>query len=757
MEVNDSSEAFDASDPGATLRLAEAQYAAASAIYGSSDAAEILSAVVVFGGKAYQDAHLALLETDLEPPKVRVVAQRAGSAITASAELRPFKNYPANDSLGAVEYLYAADISEDPFLTDEERQMLTAQGVVGLAIVPLVVGQNMTGLLMLSSPERVETPIPVLRALRNLADQIAVVFENRSLLRRTESSLGEIQTLYELNRGLLAAQDPLELLRAISAHLAPDADTIMHAVVNRRREGGEEVSVQHIITRKGEQVVNIPIKGMRVASMLSGEPAEVTFVEDVLEASTDAPLLELLRERTRSYAAIVARASDRHADIVTVAYEQPHLFDSRDRRLYGASADQLNIVLQNQRLLQESQASAERLERQVRVLQLLNHLATRISSFQTEKQLLDNVVREMQEGLRVDHIGVALFPPGQSVGVVTSEYPDMNATGQTINMDDNPMMAMVAKDPTKPLIVQNIESDPIVPAPVRTMLRSVGVRALMILPLYVQGALIGTIGFDINEEGRHFSPETVELAQTMTSQVVVGLQNIRLFNEAHRRAEQLQAVAVLGQTLQASLEIEPVLRVMLTSGVGIVPTEQMSVALYDEQEGVLRVVGRYADGESDIDLLNSPMLSLKDTYAGQVWTSGAMIVLGGDRVGGDRTAPVEGYSGTSGVMIAPIRAREHRLGTVTISAPPGSFYTETDKAIFLQIASLLAVALENSEAYARSQRIAHGEALVNEMTARFQQFSDIEGLVTTAVNELGKALGARQARVRLSDPDMLAH
>src|SRR5690606_7397683 len=113
----------------------------------------------------------------------------------------------------------------------------------------------------------------------------------------------------------------------------------------------------------------------------------------------------------------------------------------------------LNIVLQNQRLLQESQASAERLERQVRVLQLLNHLATRISSFQTEKQLLDNVVREMQEGLRVDHIGVALFPPGQSVGVVTSEYPDMNATGQTINMDDNPMMAMVAKDPTKPLIV----------------------------------------------------------------------------------------------------------------------------------------------------------------------------------------------------------------------------------------------------------------------------------------------------------------
>lgn len=739
MEVN---ETFDPNDSNQTVQLAEAQYAAASAIYGSSDAAEILSAVVVFGGKAYQEAQLALIEPDLDPPKLRIVAQRAGSSIVAANTLRPFSTYPAYETLGAVEYLYAARIEDDPFLTDEEREKLTQENVTALLIVPLLVGQNMTGLIMMSNPEPVTTSTPTLRALRNLADQIAVVFENRALLRRTESSLGEVQTLYELNRGLLAAQDPLELLRAISTHLAPDADTIMHVSVSRRRDGGEDVAVQHIITRKGEQVVSIPIKGLRIGKLLSGEQTEVTFVEDVQAASSDAPLLELLRERTRSYAVIIARTSDRHADIVSVAYETPHAFDSRDRRLYAASADQLNIVLQNQRLLQESQAGAEQLSRQVRVLQLLNRVATSISGFQTEKQLLDNIIREMQEGLNIDHIGVALIQPDGHTSVVLSEYPDAGAVGTVIDTRDNPMIAALLRDPSKAVVVQNIDTDPIVPPSVRTALKGVGVSGVMILPLNVQNALIGTIGFDLYEEGRYFSPETVELAETMTSQLVVGLQNIRLFNEARRRAEQMQSVAALGQALQASLETGPVLRVMLTSGVGIVPTDQMSVALFDEHHGLLRVVGRYEDGDSEISPADGPLLALKDTHAGQVWSTGVMMTMSEGRT-----------PGANAVMIAPIRTRDHRLGTVTIAAPTGAAYGDTDRAIFQQMVNLLAVALENAATYTRSQRAAQSEAMVNEVTARFQQFSDVEGLVTSAVSELGRALGARRARVRLTDSD----
>ncbi|MDZ4771142.1 MAG: GAF domain-containing protein [Chloroflexota bacterium] len=735
-----------ASGDGRLNRLAEAQYAAASAIYGASDAPSILSAIIVFGGKTYQDAHLAFVEPDTTPPTLRVVARRVGSAILPADDRRVLSSYPAYEALGAVEYLHAADMERDPFLTEDERNALREQGIVAMLLVPLVIGQTLNGVIFMTHPTPVETPIEVLRALRSLADQTAVVFENRALLRRTELSLGETQTLYDLNQALLAAQDPLELLRAIAKHLASDADSIMHVVASRRRDGVEEVAVQHIITKRGEQVVNIPLKGMRAANLLTGLPVEVSFIEDVSGADNAAPMLELLKERTRSYGVIIARSGDRAADVVTIAYETPRAFDSRTRRLFAASADQLNIVLQNQRLLFESQSSAERLTRQVRVLQSLNRLATGISSFQGEKQLLDYIAREMKESLSVDHVGVVLIQGDGQTGTVISEYPDQGMVGTAVEMQSSPIIKMLMDNPNKPVIIQSVDSDPLLASQTRAALRGIGVEALMVLPLYVYGSFIGTIGFDLYERGRTFAPEMVEVAQTMTSQLAIGLQNIRLFAEAQRRAEQMQSVASFGQAVQSSLEIESVVRTLLTLSNQIVAFDQMTAALYDEAVGALRVVGVNDSGSIQITPTDGVLLSLADTAAGQVWASGTTLFSG--------TPATSSTAGTS-AMLAPIRTRDRRIGTVTVTINGANAYTETDKAIFQQMVNLLAVALENASAYARSQRLARSEALVNEVTARFQQFSDIDGLVTTAVSELGKALGARRARIRLADPAAL--
>lgn len=726
----------------AVTRLAEAQYAAASAIYGSPDAASILSAIVVFGAKAYQDVHLALLEPDTSPSIMRVMAKRAGSAILPDDERRPLSSYPANEALSAIDYLYAGDIATDPFLTEDERAELRRQNMGAVLIVPLVSAQALSGLVFMANPTPVDTPIEILRGLRTLADQTAVVFENRSLLRRMELTLAETQTLYDLNQALLAAQDPIELLRAIARHLAADADSIMHVVAARRRDGSEDVSVQHIITKRGEQVVNIPLRGMRTAGLLAAAGVEVTFIEDV-DAAETAPLRDLLKERTRSYAAILARSNDRTADVVTIAYENPRTFDTRTRRLFTASADQLNIVLQNQRLLSEAQGNAERLSRQVRVLQSLNRLATGISSFQTERQLLDYITREMQETLAVDHVGVVLAMGDGETGMVVSEAPNQGSIGVTMELLLSPLVKTAIEQPNEPVIVQNVETDPRLGAQARAALRGIGTEAVMVIPLFVYGSFIGSIGFDLYERGRTFTQDMIEVAQTMTSQLAIGLQNVRLFTETQRRAEQMQSVAQFGQILQSSLDAETVIRALLTQSTAIIPFDQMSVALYDEAAKALRVVGLSEDGAVQVLMGRGALLSVADTSAGQVWTSGTTAyssVPGG----------ANGLGGSA--IIAPIRSRDRRLGTVMIVANGMVAYSETDKAIFQQVVNLLAVALENAAAFSRSQQTARSEALVNEVTARFQQFTDIETLTTTAVRDLGRALGARMARVRLTTP-----
>jgi GAF domain-containing protein len=170
----------------------------------------------------------------------------------------------------------------------------------------------------------------------------------------------------------------------------------------------------------------------------------------------------------------------------------------------------------------------------------------------------------------------------------------------------------------------------------------------------------------------------------------------------------------------------------------------MTITLYDDEAGTLRVVGTNDGGMVQLTLKNGALVSVNETTAGQVWSSGTSVFS---------VTPATSMTPGASIMVVPIRTRDHRLGAVTISASGASSYSETDKAIFQQIVNLLAVALENADAYARSQQTARSEALVNEVTVRFQQFSNIDGLVTTAVGELGRAIGARRARLRLIAPE----
>lgn len=102
------------------------------------------------------------------------------------------------------------------------------------------------------------------------------------------------------------------------------------------------------------------------------------------------------------------------------------------------------------------------------------------------------------------------------------------------------------------------------------------------------------------------------------------------------------------------------------------------------------------------------------------------------------------------VMVAPIRSRGRLLGTVTVACLLPYSYSVTDQPIFQQMINGLAVAIENAEAYTQSQRAARNEALINEIATHFQQHTAVEDMLQIAISELGQALGARRARIRLS-------
>lgn len=114
--------------------------------------------------------------------------------------------------------------------------------------------------------------------------------------------------------------------------------------------------------------------------------------------------------------------------------------------------------------------------------------------------------------------------------------------------------------------------------------------------------------------------------------------------------------------------------------------------------------------------------------------------------------------GIKSIMMVPLIINGHLAGSLGLDLYTTDKIYTPEQAEFAQtLVAQVAIAVENirliTETRRRAdqlQRIAENEALINAITAQLQRTTDISAMLTTAVSELGKALNARRARVRLA-------
>jgi GAF domain-containing protein len=79
-------------------------------------------------------------------------------------------------------------------------------------------------------------------------------------------------------------------------------------------------------------------------------------------------------------------------------------------------------------------------------------------------------------------------------------------------------------------------------------------------------------------------------------------------------------------------------------------------------------------------------------------------------------------------------------------------YTEDDVALLSTVAGQMATALQNTRLLEQVQRTARRERLIHEISSKVRQSPDIETVLETTAREVGRALNATRATVRLGHP-----
>lgn len=223
-------------------------------------------------------------------------------------------------------------------------------------------------------------------------------------------------------------------------------------------------------------------------------------------------------------------------------------------------------------------------------------------------------------------------------------------------------------------------------------------RAELAIPLRVGETVIGAL--DVQSKlGNAFTEEQISVLQAMADQIAVAIENARLYEESLRRTAEIEE-GNRKATLRAWTEF-----------------------MRDQRT---TTISRQAGVVTDTDL--SELRQQAQEYG--------RAVVG---------APTE--RGTIPVAV-PIVLRGQTLGSVEWELPAQGF-GEDKVELAAELGQRLAVSLDNARLFQESRRAVERERLVNAIAGRLAQQTTLDGLLKTAVREVGQAVRAPAVDIRV--------
>jgi len=409
-------------------------------------------------------------------------------------------------------------------------------------------------------------------------------------------------------------------------------------------------------------------------------------------------------------------------------YHTPHLYDEHDRDIFVTIANQAAVAIQNARLFDETR-------RRVEEQSTLAEMGRTLTAMLDIETIVENIYQYTARLMDATNFYVARYDP--ETEEVT--FPLAIENGERVPWRSR----RLGKGLTERVIHGR---EPIlIPENIFQWLARQGIEAIgaeaqswLGVPMMIGQQVSGVIAIQSYTTPRLYNKRDQDALIAIANQAAIAIQNAHLFEQA-----------------QAALaEVETTHRRYLRA----------------QWEGMLgatpgRVWG-YVDGPAGL----TPADSLWTEEIEQAITTGESVTLtrqpGPEPSQPDVREPtrlsssqaqsndVPAPSATQRSALAvPIRLRGQTIGVLDFYDEGGARrWTDDDKALVEALADQIAQALETQRLFEQTQRRAYRERLTGEIAGKIRAAGDVHGILETAAEELGRALGVSRTLIRLNSP-----
>ena len=534
---------------------------------------------------------------------IRIVALKSVSPVGANAVRRVYPRPPGRDNAASRAVLTCNVITIPDVLEDREfayKDTAVASGFRSVLSVPLIRDGNPIGAISIGRPEPGPFPDKQIRLLQTFADQAVIAIENVRLFNETNEALERQTATAEILRVISGSptdtQPVFEVILERATKLC-DADT---GILFRYENGAYYAQATRIPNAEYAAMFKEPRRpgpGSKTGlGRLMREKRTVhipDLLQDAASAEGDPMRLQTLRGGVRTWLGVPLLKEGELIGAILVYRSEPRAFGEKQISLLESFADQAVIAIENVRLFNETKEALERQTATAEILQV-------IGSSPTDTQpVFDAIVNS----------GARLFPGA----MITVARPDGGTVqAAAIAHADTKMVAGWRERFATPLSRDRLHAAAILDARlidfpdaeaekdgplgpgVRNFLRS-GNRAVTIMPMLRGEVAIGAISVTRAVPGP-LSDKQIGMLRTFADQAVIAIENVRLFKELEARTEaltrsvgQLTALGEVGRAISSTLDLETVLKTIVSRAVQLTGLDGGSIYEYDERAEEFRL------------------------------------------------------------------------------------------------------------------------------------------------------------------------
>ncbi len=400
---------------------------------------------------------------------------------------------------------------------------LQALGVRSRIIVPLIVGNELTGLLYAGSRQLLKpTQIPI---LQQIADMLAIALENDRLFRaeqrhreiaeRLQATALVMNTL-DLQKVLTLIMDQLESIFPYDSGSIQILEHDAMCVIATRNAPHAPIGMCY------------PLKDYPYNRRLAA--GEVVIIKDTQQDAMGwIPFNKSFYMRSNLGVPLWVR--DKVIGALTIDNRGLHTYTDEEIRVVRAFAQQAAIAIENARLYEAQRGQRE-------LAEALAAAAATISSVLDFDQVLDTILDQVVRVVHGDIFNIILIEGETGRMIRWRGYEElgiaMPQSRENIPVMHYPSLVRMIEEGC-PVVITNIENDP-------RWVKVAGqekLKAYVAAPIRIAGKTEGFINVAGLNVGQ-FNAQDAERLQAFANHASIALQNARLFQQTRRYAEQLE-------------------------------------------------------------------------------------------------------------------------------------------------------------------------------------------------------------------------